>query len=1075
MKKKLFVAGALSLALGSSVATGADISERKMSWAHHTPWHTPLNTSLTAVNYYNFPLLDCGGNDLEAWKREFAQAKAQGIDGFLPDVVADKKGGRTAFSDTLRDMLKAAEGSDFEIGACLDVKTTVDQQVRELKRMLDLFAAHPNYPNWKGRPVVNFYTYLGWTPEELAAIRSGVKAAGHDIYIIGNIGFGGYKRYDAEFIRPYFKELDMVYSFGAAELAGLTLAEQAATLAQLAKEENKELMTTVTPGYYGAWLNGRNDFYQVHDGFDHAHRTFEAALTPQAKHLHFTTWNDHDETSFLPMVFTPGNALITKAYSREFKGEIPADAKPEVLFAYHREELPGTLLRFEAMTLPGSAKGEVEISGRLIGLDGKAVAELPKKKLDGVKFDRVEWLVPSAGITPTPFLTPEFFVNGERVRLPEMLLVTGWHQNAVTVKVAASQVIAAESTLEVAERNGVLLVRGNYRSPAELKRVTLWRNDRPIALIAPETERKTLLNLQISGTRDYTITPIRGSVLCGVKKFAANNGAGLRWDAQSFTTKGNLSWTPSALVLGGTPDMELDIRVAGADPLRISAGELTERERLEYNGMKFVVHPVDGTIQNRDSLNRREGSFEFEVFNRTIRKNDRFQLHFETADGRSGWSKVSYPFAGNPAALKVKLVETATNLETPSNATGRKGHNEYLSSDVPFRTPAIREALISPLSIRGGHWDFEGDGRDQLGDMPVDIPETMFVENALRFTGKESVKMRLRTYPVGAATVDFQIKPEGGREKIQGIITREGWSDALNLYLLPDGRLEVVRDGDETFKVEKISSKTPLPDGKWSRARVSCDNTAIRIYLDGKLDSETPVTPGRSYGNCTYYLGRGDKRSANFTGMLDNLTILGEAFAPGDPNEPGFEKTKAFKAPAAPGTPQADPATEQNGSWNIPAKFKQEGSDIFFNRNANSGSAEAEGIALAEGTMITVPFLRFDRQEPKKAWYAFLISVGNDRKQSVNFNFGGDGQMMVTVNEPEWKIKSGHFKFAFPAEFSFAKRDGNLILLLNGRVIYQTPDNPEAPYTRLRFSATSPNREDETIIGIGAPKLYKLR
>ena len=109
--------------------------------------------------------------------------------------------------------------------------------------------------------------------------------------------------------------------------------------------------------------------------------------------------------------------------------------------------------------------------------------------------------------------------------------------------------------------------------------------------------------------------------------------------------------------------------------------------------------------------------------------------------------------------------------------------------------------------------------------MPVVIPESMFADGAgaegraLRFSGKESVKMRLRTYPVGASTVEFLIRPEGKREEAQGVITRFGWSDAVNIYLLPDGRIEAVRDGSEEFKTEKAVSRVPLPGGRIGRKR----------------------------------------------------------------------------------------------------------------------------------------------------------------------------------------------------------------------------------------------------------------
>ncbi|MBS1368729.1 MAG: laminin G [Lentisphaeria bacterium] len=1094
------LAGLLASAVFAGVR-GAEIAGRKMVWAHHTPWHTPLNTSLTALNYCNFPLQDSTGNDIEDWKREFAQAKAQGIDGFFPDLVADKSGGATAFVEAMHTMLRAAEGSDFQIGVCLDVKTSVEQQIKELKRMLDLFGNHPNYPHWNGRPVVNFYTFLAWKPEELAAIRAGLKEAGHDIFVIGNIDTG-YRRGDAEALRSHVAGADMIYVFGMAEFDGMTIQDKVRLHERLAAESGRELMTTVYPGYYGAWLNGRNDFYQVHCGFDQAHRSFEAANTPKAKHLHFTTWNDHDETSLLPMVFTPANPLITRAYSDRFKGNAPVSGRPEVVFAYHREEIPGTLLRFEAMALPAQEKGSVEVAGRLLDGDGNAVAQLSAKRLAGNEFDRAEWLVPSAGLAEHAFLVPEFTVNGGAVRLPEMLFFTGWHQNAVTVKVAASRMIAPESELRITQEKGLLRVTGSYSAPGTLKRVTLWRNDRPVATIVPESSGMSLSNLQISGIPSYTVTPERGRIVSAVRKFGENGSKNFDWNAESLASRNNRGWSPVALAVAGEPDMKLRFTVSGADPLTVSASELAGREQIEYGGLVIRSLPVDGTMQNRKALNRREDTFDFSLFAAAPRPHDRFQLFFEGADGRSGWSLPVWPFADGRKAFPVKLVETATNLETPSGATGWKGREEFLSTGVPFRAPVLSEAVLSPLSVRGGRWDFENDGRDAYGDMPVAIPEAMFVAgkagegSALRFTGKGSVRMRLRTYPVGASTVDFLLKPDGGRTERQGLVTRSGWSDAVNIYLLPDGRIEAVRDGNEEFRAEKAVSRAAVPDGVWSRVRVSCDNAALRIYIDGKCVAEEPVSPQRCYGNCTWFLGKGDRRSVNFTGCFDALTVFGAAFAPGGPDEPEVRKAELFRPLLPPGTPEADEESVVEGRWSFPANLERRaagekdtpfspvrlsapvvvgGDTLLLGPGANTLRVPAEGIELREGTVISVPLLRFDRAEPRRAWYALLISIGDGSGRSLNFNFGSGREFMITANEPAWKIRSGNFKLTLPADLRIAKRDGTLIFMVNGRIVHKAPDDPASPYTKLFFSTSSPNRDDATVVRLGAPKLYRLR
>ncbi|MPM57885.1 hypothetical protein SDC9_104712 [bioreactor metagenome] len=547
--------------------------------------------------------------------------------------------------------------------------------------------------------------------------------------------------------------------------------------------------------------------------------------------------------------------------------------------------------------------------------------------------------------------------------------------------------------------------------------------------------------------------------------------------------------------------MKLRFAIAGLDPLTVTAAELAKRERIEYGGTVILAAPADGTMQNRKALNRKEGSFDFALF-AAARPQDRWQLHFESADGRNGWSVPAWPFAENRKPIPVKLVETATTLETASNATGWKGRSEYLSETVPFLTPALRDAEISPLAIRGGRWDFENDGRDRYGGMPVVIPEAMFTVGAdgegraLRFTGKEELKMRLRTYPVGGSTLEFLVRPDAGREKPQGLVTRSGWSDAVNVYLLPDGRIEAVRDGNSEFRPEKAVSSAAIPDNAWSRVRVTCDNATLRIYIDGKPVAEQPLTSQRSYGNCTWFLGKGDKRSANFTGCLDAVTVFGAPFAPGDASEPKLGKAEQFRPLLPPGTPEADPATAVTGKWNYPAGIERRVTDeetpaisterlktpvlagadtLLLGPGANTVRVEADGVELADNTMLAVRLRRFDRAEPKKAWYALLVSIGNDEKKGLNFNFGSDKEVMITAFEPKWSIKTGKHKLTLPADLKIAKRNGTLFFLVNDKVIHKAEDDPANPYTRLSFSTSSPNRDDATAVRIDAPVLYKLK
>jgi len=1081
---RFFTLAVLSVALTS---LGGEVADRKMTWAHHVPWNTPLNTGICAVGYYNFPILQSSGNAAKDWKSEIKQAQSMGINGFFPDVVAHAKGGKTAFVSMIGDMLKAAEGTDFQIAPCLDVKTTVAQQVRDLKEMLDLYAAHPNYPHWRGRPVVDTYTYTSWTPEELAAIRSQLKAAGYDIFLIGNMGID-YNKVNLDKFRQYLPQTDMIYSFGFNELDGTTMATKGKLYEQLAVEANIPRMGTVYPGYYGAWLNGRNDFYQVHDGFDNMHRSFEAAVSPHTKWLHFTTWNDHDETSLMPMAFTPANALLVNAYAKKFRGENTVTGTSEILFAYHREELPGTLLRFEAMTLPTVSTGTAELSGRLLKPDGQEVASLANKKLKADRFDRVEWLVPSSVLASCPALTPEFTILApgfqKTVRLPEMYLVSGWQQNAVTVKVAAGQIAEVKSSLDITRNGNFINAEVTFDSAAPLQHVTLWRNDRPLAVLSPEVSGKTLLNLLIKGKPRFTITVKDGELHHVVQKFGNN----LSWRKNSFSCGPNQDWAPIALALAGTPDLELTIDVDGADPLTIKAAELARREKIDYGGLAIESIPLDATWQNRQALNVRDGHCQFTMFSRDSHFNDRFQLRFDTMDGKTAWSAPLYPFAGNKSApISAQLVQTATNLETPSGATGCKGHNEYLTADVPFRKPALVNAKLSPLSIRGGAWDFaHSGGLDRLGDMPVEIPPALLGKDGLIFTGKDGLSMRLRTYPIGAMTLDLKLKPAAARNNRQGLVTRLGWSEAVELFLLPNGRLEVCRSGNDSIKKESFTSKQSIPDNAWSRVRVTCDNAVIRIYIDNKLDSSFPITIGRSYGNCKWILGQG------YTGELAEVKVLGAAFAPGDIDEPQpvpAEKFLPLKSAAFPG---ADEKTAVKSQWRFPATLEKRGGNItaaefpserlknplllpsntlILGPGANIVRDITSSSELKEGLLISVPLLRFDRAQPCRNWYAVLLSIVNDKNQSVNFNIGSNSALMISANEPQWTIKTGNIPMRLPVVLKIAKYRGQIIFMLDDKIVYKTKDDN---FTRLQLSTSSPTPEDATILQVGDPVVFKL-
>ncbi|MFH1496590.1 MAG: LamG domain-containing protein, partial [Verrucomicrobiota bacterium] len=539
------------------------------------------------------------------------------------------------------------------------------------------------------------------------------------------------------------------------------------------------------------------------------------------------------------------------------------------------------------------------VHGRLLNQDGREVAQLEERSLVAADFARAEWLVPTGELSENLVLTPEVTVRGKGFehigKLPPVFLVNGWHQNAVTVKVPVRDYIQFPNELAVMWNGAQLSASITFDAATEIKCATLFRNDRPVIAFNRKTAGRTLMNLYVTSTEDYRIRLHGGEFINAVRKFTELGSEEFRVSSRQVDARKNWVATPAAFVCAIDADSSFELELPGEKTLQLSAFELNERGFVRHGGVYIETAPVDATIQNHDLLDAREGKYKARLLTMPQRPADFFYVRYETKDGRVALSSVVYPVVQVRRLVPVKLVETSINLETTSRETGMKGESEYRSDDVPFTRPKLIEAKVPIGAIRSGRWHFDGDGRDVLGDMHVKMSDSLFtpaddgVGMVLKLKGDVPVEMRLRTWPIGNATVDFLLRPESKHEKAQSILGRGGWSDGVNINLLPDGRIEVVRDGGDDVPKETLISEERLPLDSWSRVRVTNDSEHLRIYINERLDSERSIAVARSYGNSTWYLGGGYKGYSNYRGCIDELTVAGAAFQPGSPDYPAVD------------------------------------------------------------------------------------------------------------------------------------------------------------------------------------------
>ncbi len=809
----------------------ADASCEKKVWAHYVAWMHPAETSAKAADYYDPPAFDVREDPR---RDEIALAREMGIDGWFVDAVF-KKGEKTHYGD-LAPFHRAAAGTDFMIGYCLDVKTDVDWQVAELVRMLAEHGGSPNYPKWHGRYVVFTYTWWKWTVEEWREMRRRCAEAGYPLYLVANLTFS-YKPFEPAQVAAYAEVFEAAYNFGLAGLNGVRVDELNRTEAEICAEAGRRFIPGLHPGYLGGWF-GRNPYYLPLRGLDTLHESFLAARETGGDWFHFTSWNDHDETTLAPRVLTPGMRQLVRAYADTLKGNEPYLPKSEVIFAYPREIIPGTMLRIEAMRLPGRMhEGVRTVRGTLRNLAGEAVFDLPPLALSN-DYDRAEWLVPTTGLASSPVLTPTFSGGGREAVFSSIFFAESWLRNQQTIRETVANRAAVSNAFAVAWKDGVLSASLDFASEIPLKRAVLYADDRPVGVFTATRNPPATISLRAHGARTATrfgVKTVNGKRRAvvnrkGAKLLVAKYAGGRNLSFVLLTPEGDVPFTPQ---------------------------ELLAASEIEKGGCRVAAVPDVG-VYNTEPLALKGGTLALRTFALRPSAETSFFVRFELMDGRLCESKVAYPFAeaADFMPLRANVLETPVTLETTSGASGVPGASAFLTPPEKWavRREAVVEADVSPLCerrfTRMGELVFDGTGTNAVRLLPH------------------------RAWPMGRCRITFEIKPTSVRsERPRGLIVKIGWQGGFAFELRPDGRVAAVWSANKDDGCVEVVSSEPVRADEWNRVEFVNDLRQAVLSLNGVASPSVAVPARRVYGNCEVVLGGGREGFDFYVGALRGLTV----------------------------------------------------------------------------------------------------------------------------------------------------------------------------------------------------------
>ncbi len=298
------------------------------------------------------------GRTVEGYKQDMREAQKAGIDGFAINFGCwDGENGY--YKRKVAMFFQAAQelGTGFKLFLSPDGVTSANPNInacvspREVRDAMELYAGHPNYWKYQGRPVLSSWHGGGQGPESLQVWKSvlePLRAKGINVYFVPFFYAASYNEcpasYDElkanyngtitnarDFKQPYTgwwsQVVDGMYSSAVAGLPVYqpphdpSVLDYGETLARLMHDSGKTYMASVAPYYWGQKQGtranpGRRYFeYKGGKGLEAQWKSLIEKQKPNWVELF--TWNDYTESTYFSPVqqLTLGEPALTPDYS----------------------------------------------------------------------------------------------------------------------------------------------------------------------------------------------------------------------------------------------------------------------------------------------------------------------------------------------------------------------------------------------------------------------------------------------------------------------------------------------------------------------------------------------------------------------------------------------------------------------------------------------------------------------------------------------------------------------------------------------------------------------------------------
>lgn len=850
--------------------------DQKFVWSHMVGWHSWDFVNKSYGNYHDVPMARPTGNEVTDYRAEVQAMLDAGIDGITFDII-----GGNEYGHQCRSLLEAARGTRLQIANTLCGAFDADpvNQAKKIAGAIESFSKYPNYASVDGKPI--FFTFWAYKkpPQYWLTVRQALKDNhGKEIFLAGDPDALWNKKTSVADLSKYAGVFDIFYNYAEYGLSQRQApGDVFAITAQAASTATRtgKWAAAIAPGYRGAWpLNGRNDYYITFKGLDRFWDAWQAAVNNDAPWIHLANWNDLDETPLQPMMFQfHSYGLINRYWASVWRGEPILADTPQVLFAYQREQMIGTMQRIEMVNLPMAGAKTITVQGQLLDMQGNVAGQLAVKTFAADKPARDEWFVDTSAYGATPVLVPRITVNvdgkTQQRDLPMMRLRTGWIENQVVLRVPMQEMAVGSAKLEMTDvGSNMLRAVVQIDTPLSVRRATLWCDDRPIGSLDVSSDALPTFALRWQWRKDHRqqITVENGSF---VRSFQHGpHAASFVCDATSMA--GSLNrYDYMAANVAGQADTVLNIAINDNVPQRVTLQQVRQgivelRDSGNILMAELSLSPYDPLAALPRIVKCSQGKL-FGTFPMAYPSQGKlFYVRLETHDGQTFFSNCVTPYADDAIRIESTVLKTTTTLDN-----GTLGALPAIA-EVPI------DVKLHPAMVQQCRWDLAYPGTtlpDTMGNVPMYLgsagvyykndaartPQRITLPDGmpgLAFDGVDDVaELAVRQQPHGAFTLSLRLRVEQVTGKEQVIWGSQSEACVPLLMLDEQGHLLAGRQTHDKEANVLARSPQPVPVGQWLNVTVTFDQTHARLSINNQHIAQAEGRVYRRYGNTRTYLG----------------------------------------------------------------------------------------------------------------------------------------------------------------------------------------------------------------------------